>query len=233
MPTAKKRSHPPRISARSRSKRPRYEESPEPEASHLEDDEETINQEDICSICALLLVKPFTTNCKHTFCEDCFKTWADVSLNDRMELGLDINEDFAHRPRVIEAKCPMCRTLSLGVVDDARAEMLADLYPKTYAARIEETNTVNEDDDGALIEPMEVLIGNEHQSIRVDDDEHNNKHSWRFFVKFSQNDIVEEVHVSFESPLTVDHAPTSGPDTTSSRIQGTSHRTEPCSLYHS
>lgn len=195
MPNTRKRSNPPRINASSRAKRPRYEESPEPDTLPTEDNEELINEEDVCSICALLLVKPVTTNCNHVFCEDCFKTWADISLTDRIELGLDIDEDFAPRPHVIEAKCPMCRTLSLGMLSEDRAEKLAKLYPRSYAARLKELNAVNEDDDGALIEPIEILIGNEHQLIRVDD-EHQNKHSWRFFVKTSRSDIVEEIHVS-------------------------------------
>lgn len=168
----------------------------------VESDTEVLDDDDLCSICNLLLLNPVTTTCRHTFCESCFSHWADISLNtQRIGLGLDIDEEVVLPPREIEAKCPMCRTVSAAPLNQARNDDLLRKYPLTYAARSKEHLRELEDEDGNLVEPVTIYIGNEHNLMRRESDGSGNIHSWRFFIRLSRNDIVEEVHVSFHTML--------------------------------
>lgn len=168
---------------------------------------EEVHEDDICSICNLLLLNPVTTACNHTFCESCFSHWADISLStQRIELGLDIGEEVILPPREIEAKCPMCRSLTTAPLDQDRNNELHRKYPLTCTARSREHLNELEDEEGNLVEPVTIYIGNEHNLTRREPDGSANVHSWRFFVRFSRNDIVEEVHVGGSEQYMVNHA---------------------------
>lgn len=157
---------------------------------------EEVDEDDLCSICNLLLLHPVTTTCNHTFCESCFSHWADISLNtQRIELGLDIDQEVILPPTELEAKCPMCRSLTTAPLNKDRHNVLARKYPITYHSRSQEHLNELEDEEGNLVEPVTIYIGNEHNMTRREPDGSANVHAWRFFIRFSRNDIVEEVHV--------------------------------------
>jgi len=172
-------------SSRSSSKRSQRQRSPADEA---------IDEDDICQICHLLLLRPVRTTCTHTFCESCFSHWADVSIN-QMTMGLDIDEPMLLPSNEIEARCPMCRTSTVALLDRERAADLEGKYPIAYASRKEEAPFGAEDEEGAIIETVTVYIGNEHRLQRRENEDDRNIHEWRFFVRASRTDIVEEIQV--------------------------------------
>lgn len=172
--------------------------------------EEMIDHDDICHICHLLLLHPVITSCNHTFCETCFSHWADVSIS-QMIRGLDIDEQFLMPPDELETRCPMCRTLTTAKLDKQLARRLKSEYPATYKSRKEELSLEIQDEDGALIEPLTLYIGNEHKLVRHDSGD-KNKHEWNFFVRLSRTDVVEEIqvflHPTFRNPkIVLTHAP--------------------------
>src|SRR4051812_43693910 len=74
--------------------------------------EETIEPDDICPVCQLLLYRPVVTRCNHTLCESCMAQWAEVSATSQMVI-VDLDEQPTNfDPVQVEAKCPMCRTLT-------------------------------------------------------------------------------------------------------------------------
>ena len=186
MPSSRKRTH---VSSNK-------DDGPAKELRAVTTDAEIVHEDDICSICNLLLLNPVTTSCGHTFCESCFSHWADISLStNRLEIGLDVDEDVDLPPNEIEAKCPMCRTLSTAVLDQQRSDLLTQRYPSTYETRSDELLR-EQDEDGTLVESVTIWLGNEHAATRREPGGTANVHSWRFFIRFSRNDIIEEVHVS-------------------------------------
>jgi hypothetical protein len=157
-----------------------------------EEDNEEIDQDDFCPICQLLLYKPVITRCKHTLCESCMAHWADVSITSQMTMvGLE-DEAAILLPNEIETRCPMCRTPTVACFDGSRASKLLSQYPKTYQAREAEEQTVDESES---VETLTLYIGNTHNRIRNEDSESNNKHEWKFFIRTSRNDLIEEVQI--------------------------------------
>lgn len=156
--------------------------------------EEIIDEDDICQICQLLLLRPVRTTCQHIFCEACFSHWADVSIN-QMTMGLDIDEPVVLPLNQIEARCPMCRSATVAEVDAARVEELETRYPNSYETRVQEFSDTIEDEEGSIIEQLVVYIGNEHKMKRSESEDDRNVHEWRFFVRASRTDIIEEIQV--------------------------------------
>lgn len=164
--------------------------------------DEVVEHDDLCHICHLLLLHPVITNCNHTFCETCFSHWADVSIS-QMIRGLDIDEGFLMPPDEVETRCPMCRTLTTARLDKPLASKLKSQYPVTYRSRKEELSLEVQDEDGALVEPLTLYIGNEHKLIRHESGSRN-KHEWNFFVRPSRTDVIEEIQI-FLHPTFRDH----------------------------
>ncbi|KAJ4513139.1 hypothetical protein HRR83_005498 [Exophiala dermatitidis] len=168
--------------------------------------DEDIDLDDLCPICHLLLYRPVRTRCNHTLCESCMAHWADVSITSQMAtVGLD-DEAVVLLPNEIETRCPMCRTLTTASLDPDRQSALEGLYPVSYSARETESKLEEEDDFGSSIETLTVYIGNEHSLVRTEG-ESNNRHHWKFFVRPSRTDLIEEVqiflHPTFRNPRVI------------------------------
>lgn len=171
-------------------------ESSVPAASEVED----IDEDDLCPICHLLLYRPVRTRCNHTLCEACMAHWADVSITSQMTtVGLD-DQAVVLLPHEIETRCPMCRTSTTATFDPSRESALQRQYPKASHAREIESRTADADDFASSIETLTVYIGNEHRLIRAYD-ESNNRHDWKFFVRPSRTDLIEEVQIFLVSML--------------------------------
>ncbi|KAF2171284.1 hypothetical protein M409DRAFT_50748 [Zasmidium cellare ATCC 36951] len=157
-------------------------------ARSTQQDEESIEEDDLCPICRLLLYSPVKTSCNHTLCASCMAHWADVSLSQQMTI-VDVDEEPVPFNPVsgLEARCPMCRTQTIATPDAARTEALKAKYPSLWAER-----EVEEEGEGEMggIQTLTVYVGNRHKMVESEDA---NQHEWAFFVKPSRTDIVEEV----------------------------------------
>lgn len=161
---------------------------PTPAARSTEAEEESLDEDDTCPICRLLLHNPVTTTCNHTLCTSCMAHWADVSLQQQMTI-VDVDEEPVPFNAVseLEARCPMCRTQTIAKPDAARAEALKAKYPALWAER--EVEEAGEGEMGG-VQTLTVYVGNRHKMVESEDA---NQHEWAFFVKLSRTDIVEEV----------------------------------------
>ena len=129
-----------------------------------------------------------------------------------MTMGLDVDEPMLLLSNGIEARCPMCRTSTIALLDHERVAGLEAKYPIAYASRRDEAPFGAEDEDGAIIETITVYIGNEHRLQRRESEEDRNIHEWRFFVRASRTDIIEEgqvfLHPTFrQSSLVLQYPP--------------------------
>lgn len=156
--------------------------------------EDTIQDDDLCPICHLLLYRPVTTKCKHTLCESCMAHWADVSVISQMTIvSLDEQPEMFAASEV-EAKCPMCRTQTSASLNPTLVERLKSKYPQAYEERKQEEESNEADGHGGSVQTLTLYIGNEHQLIRPEVGS-SNMHNWTFFVKPSRTDIVEEIQI--------------------------------------
>ncbi|SMR46252.1 unnamed protein product [Zymoseptoria tritici ST99CH_1A5] len=160
--------------------------------------EETIHEDDLCPICHLLLHPPVTTTCNHTLCQPCFAYWAETSLSQRPLQVVSIDDEPADFDASdLEAKCPMCRTLTTARLDIRREERLRAQYPRTW--RELESEREREREGSERVQTLTVFVGNRHREVdaegRVREDGASNRHEWTFFVKSSRDDIVEEVQI--------------------------------------
>lgn len=159
-------------------------------------DEEEIDHDDLCAICHLLLYRPVTTRCGHTLCESCMAHWADVSISSQMTtVGLDDEPDLVLLPNDLETNCPMCRTSTTATLNANRDAALRRQYPRAYEVRKAEELATDEDESAASIETLTLYIGNTHRLIEPEDPGSGNKHEWKFFVRPSRTDLIEEVHI--------------------------------------
>ncbi len=98
----------------------------------------------------------------------------------------------------LEARCPMCRTMTTASEDACRAGELKAKYPRTWAGREAEEETPHGIELADTIQTITVYIGNRHRTSRPradDGDLPQNSHEWTFFVKPNRTDIIEEVHM--------------------------------------
>ena len=165
-----------------------------------DDDEppETVDEDDLCPICQLLLLNPVRTTCGHTLCKTCMAIWAQTSLEAPM-VRVDVAEEPAEFDPVsdLEARCPMCRTMTSATEDGPRSQQLRVRYPKTWAERLAEDENPWGSEMAEAIQTITVYIGNRHRLVRPSVEEGHlpqNQHEWTFFVKPSRTDIVEEVY---------------------------------------
>jgi len=168
--------------------------------------EEDIDEDDLCPICQLLLHEPVTTTCKHTLCNFCMATWASTSLAAPMTI-VDVDEQPVHfDPVSVEARCPMCRTLTSAVADGPRAEDLRTKYPLLCRQRDLEAAAEQGPDSSASLQTLTVYIGNRHSVVPARaNDLAQNQHEWTFFVRPSRTDIIEEVHVHLHPTFRQNH----------------------------
>jgi hypothetical protein len=121
--------------------------------------------------------------------------WAEISINQQMAVvGLD-DEPMTLHPSELEIKCPMCRTPSTTNLDQNRETSLRARYPRTYPQREAEEQAAAEDDFADAVETLTLYIGNTHQLVKADSEDSPNKHNWKFFVRPSRTDLIEEVHI--------------------------------------
>ena len=138
--------------------------------------------------------------------------WADAStlttiIPSPLDLNLSAFDPHYDPTPDLEVGCPMCRTLTTGVLDMDLVAALEERYPDTYKERREEEMEAKGErigEDG--VEGLMILIGNRHRLERGVD-EGPNKHDWTFFVRISRPDIVKEVrvnlHPTFRPPRVV------------------------------
>jgi hypothetical protein len=156
-------------------------------------EDQTIEHDDLCAICHCLLVRPVTTRCQHTLCAACMEMWADISITRQMQIvGLD-DTPMTIFPSEMESRCPMCRTLTTASPDRARERALRRRYPEAYRQREIEEQTASDEDEA--VETLTLYIGNTHHLIKPDSEETKNTHNWKFFVRPSRSDLIEEVQV--------------------------------------
>lgn len=185
----------------------------QPEPNH-----ETIELDDTCPICHLLLTQPVRTTCNHILCEPCMAHWADVSIfTQTTRISLDDEtepEALIPPPNEIETKCPMCRTLTVARPDLVLEANLRQRYPQSYTARASETDNNIDGEDGTFVETLTLLIGNEHRLLTTSERESSrhsdsNEHEWKFFIRPSPatTTLIEEVHIflhpTFRSPRVI------------------------------
>ena len=154
---------------------------------------ESVLEDDLCPVCRLLLFQPVTTTCNHTLCESCMAIWADVSVATQMQI-VEVDEQPVPFNAVsgLEARCPMCRTHTSASVNAARVNELKDKYPTTHVERQAEEEANKASGEAGEIQTLTLSIGNSHRRILT---ENANSHEWKFFVRPSRTDIIEEVHI--------------------------------------
>ncbi|KAL6704966.1 hypothetical protein ACN47E_007511 [Coniothyrium glycines] len=176
---------------------------------------EDVPHDDLCPICQLLLFTPVRTQCNHLLCASCMAQWADASSTNNIEhSSLDVNlADFnaSYDPTYdLEANCPMCRTHTTALPDQALARQLERKYPIAYADRRadEEVERGSRIGQGG-VEGVMILIGNKHRLVRGADDA--NQHDWTFFVRTSRPELVKHIrvnlHPTFRPPVLTLHSP--------------------------
>ncbi|KXJ91492.1 hypothetical protein Micbo1qcDRAFT_163232 [Microdochium bolleyi] len=181
-----------------------------PQPAEEEGQPESIDDDDTCPICQLLLYDPVrTTRCGHTLCGFCMATWASVSFESPNPTTIvDIDEepvDFDPVADAVEVRCPMCRTLTAAQPDLPRRDALREGYPRAYKDR--ELEVGAESLSGASgrgdAQTITLYIGNRHALVAPTASSRGgangraeaNQHAWDFFVHTSRTDIIEEVHM--------------------------------------
>jgi len=110
----------------------------------------------------------------------------------------DAPTDF--EPSNVEAKCPMCRTLTSAQPATNLAAQLERRYSATYLQR-----GADDEDEEELttVETITVYIGNKHSIVPAAPGS-GNCHDWTFFVRPSRTDIIQAVkmnlHPTFRPP---------------------------------
>ncbi|GAB7323123.1 hypothetical protein MBLNU13_g05629t1 [Cladosporium sp. NU13] len=169
--------------------------------------DEEINDDDLCPICQMLLHEPVTTTCRHTLCRFCMATWASTSQEAPMTI-VDVDSEPVPFDAVsgLEARCPMCRTLTSALPDAQRDATLRSRYPQTWTQRYRETAAEQNTESSGSIQTITVHIGNRHTLIPPREGElAENQHEWVFFVKPSRTDIIKEVHIHLHPTFRQNH----------------------------
>ena len=135
-------------------------------------------------------------------------TWASTTLAVPMTI-VDVDEEPVPFDAIsdVQARCPMCRTLTSAAPDQARKIALSTKYPRATAEREAEAKADGHGKSGGeRIQTMTVYIGNRHKQVPPEDGGlEENQHEWTFFVKPSRTDIVEEVHIHLHPTFRQNH----------------------------
>lgn len=166
---------------------------------------QSIDEDDICPICQLLICNPVTTGCRHTLCKSCMATWADVSVSMPHMTIVSVDEEAVDFDAAtgLEAKCPMCRTLTTATQNPERERSLRERYPKAYRDREAEEAAAEESSES--VQTITVYIGNRHELVTPASEDSHNHHQWTFFVRPSRTDIIEEVHIHLHPTFRPNH----------------------------
>ena len=169
------------------------------------DSDAVIDEDDLCPICQLLLCNPVTTRCGHTLCKSCMATWADVSVSMPNMIIVSVDEEaIDFDPATgLEARCPMCRTLTNATANAQRTEDLRSRYSQTYSKR--EAEEAHDEDLGDSIQTITIHVGNKHELVTPEADDSENQHLWTFFVRPTRTDIIEEVHLHLHPTFSQNH----------------------------
>lgn len=168
---------------------------------------EDISEDDLCPICQMMLHEPVTTTCRHTLCRFCMATWASTSLEAPMII-VDVDSEPVPFDAVsgLEARCPMCRTMTSALPDAQRDEIIRSKYPQTWIQRHQEAADENSTESSGSIQTITVHIGNRHTQVPPREGElDENQHEWNFFVKPSRTDIIKEVHIHLHPTFRQNH----------------------------
>lgn len=171
------------------------------------DGAEDVDDDDLCPICQMLLHDPVTTTCRHTLCKFCMATWASTSLALPMTI-VDVDEETEEFDPVadLEARCPMCRTLTSALPDSRRDQALKSKYPQIWRQRQREAADENIEGSGTGIQTITVHIGNRHSQVPSRPGQlEQNQHEWDFFLRPSRQDIIEEVHIHLHPTFRQNH----------------------------
>src|SRR6201999_179059 len=123
-------------------------------------------------------------------CFSCMAHWAEVSVTEQFRIVPLGDENIPATQDQIEAKCPMCRTITHSSLNDEREDALRKHYPRTYQAR-----KLEEEEDGNPAEEVFAIVmyvGNTHEykpPARATS-ESENTHEWTFFVRPDRTDII-------------------------------------------
>lgn len=166
---------------------------------------QSIDEDDLCPICQLLLCNPVTTGCRHTLCKSCMATWADVSISMPNMTIVSVDEEAVDFDAAtgLEAKCPMCRTLTTATQNPERRRNLRQRYPKAYWER--EAEEAADEESNESVQTITVYIGNRHELVTPASEDSNNQHQWTFLVRPSRTDIIEEVHIHLHPTFRQNH----------------------------
>lgn len=190
------------------------------DADNVSQSTEDIDDDDLCPICQLLLHEPVKTTCGHTLCNFCMATWASTSLQAPMVI-VDVDEEPMPFDAVtdLEARCPMCRTLTSALPDAQRDAALRSKYPQTWTQRYRETAAERASESTASLQTLTVHIGNRHTLVPARTNGlAENQHEWTFFVQPSRTDIVEEVHIHLHPTFRQNHVIRTRPPYAISRL---------------
>lgn len=146
------------------------------------------------------------TTCNHTLCNFCMATWASTSLVAPMTI-VDVDEQpRPFDPISLEARCPMCRTLTTATPDNLRAQTLRSKYPSLCSKRDAEASAEGTSGSDSSLHTLTVYIGNRHTLVPAQaNDLAENQHEWEFFVRPSRTDILEEVHMHLHPTFRQNH----------------------------
>lgn len=161
---------------------------------------QTLDEDDDCVICYQTLYRPARTECGHSACESCLLHWALTAMETKFsgDSSSEIPSNIAIAVDGIKFKCPTCRTYTQASFDAKRSESLAMRYHEEYASRESEiaANSPLSADDGTKV--MVLIVGNSHRKVPPTISPHTGnmrEHEWTFFVKASDQDVIEQVEV--------------------------------------
>ncbi|KAH0009053.1 hypothetical protein KCU78_g10928, partial [Aureobasidium melanogenum] len=172
--------------------------------------DEEVDDEDLCPVCHLLLYNPVTTRCNHTLCATCMAHWADVSMTSQMTILAPSSSPQIFAGEDTEARCPMCRTPSSATPNPTLANQLSQKYPIAYKSREAEEAT-EQDPNAGRIETLTLCIGNSHKLISPTPESSHNVHQWTFFVRPSRTDIISSVEIQLHPTFRPPHIHLSQP----------------------
>ncbi|KAG6364810.1 hypothetical protein INS49_006414 [Diaporthe citri] len=144
---------------------------------------------DLCPICRQLLYHPATTTaCGHAACHTCLLTWIATSKSEPQPL--DGSFRISSEPEIdgISFGCPLCRTETTVVLDEARSSQLESTYPILYQERAMQ----NTETDQLMI----IQLGNTHKNVPPSISPYSGMtrtHHWTFFLKSSHTDLIDSV----------------------------------------
>jgi len=133
--------------------------------------------------------------------------WADVSVTSQMAIVplSDTPRDFT--PSNVEARCPMCRTLTSAHPATEIASQLEEKYSTVYSQRRADDGN---EEELTTVETITVYIGNKHSLVPAAPGS-GNCHDWTFFVRPSRTDIIQAVkmnlHPTFRPPSVIRQDP--------------------------